>query len=229
MKHVDFTALEVDVKAKWSQDADLRAEFMSDYSLYFAYRKAEARGGARHTTRRVTTPALNHQAASAETTRTLARTDGDQVDQEARQAWDNDPKVRAEFLSAENYAAFLKAERAGRIRILGAPRQRQAASAEVARAPAPTLQVTAPITERTKLAPPQPDKKEKGIAVALANFALSAPETFAALIAEDRNPAAPAPTGKLDAGLVALDDDMTLAEFKLAYPDVTAAVVAADR
>lgn len=221
MKRIDLVALEADAKAQWARDAGLRAEFLQDYSVYFAYRRAEARAGARRTTGRVTTPSPNRQAAVAEaaTARAPARTDGDQADRDARQAWGTDPKIRAEFLSAEDYAAFVKAERAGRFKVLGAPRQRQAPT--VVAGPSPAAMRPA-ITSSIEASSPPATNKEKIRNAALSRFMLTNPETTAALIAEDRNPSAPAPAGKLD-GMT------TLADFKNGYPEIVAAVVEADR
>lgn len=225
MVPVDEKETESRARAAWANDPKVRAEFLSIES-YIAFEKADARGRIKILSGRGVITASRSDKGTAP-----ARLDGDQADPEARQVWESNPAIRAEFISFEDFQAFRRAERAGRFKVLGVPRQRQASTVSNP-SPAPTRQVMAPITEHTKLAPSQPDiskEKEKGIGVALANLALSIPETFAALIAEDRNPAAPVPTGKLDVHFIATNDDMTLAEFKQKYPDIAAAVVAADR
>ena len=42
-----------------------------------------------------------------------------QLEEKAKKEWKSSKKVREEFDSAESYAAYLKAEESGRVRILG--------------------------------------------------------------------------------------------------------------
>ncbi len=151
----------------------------------------------------------------------------DNSEQEAQRAWDNDPRLRAEFVNLENFRAYLKAERSGKVRILGKPR---AQSPSAAPAPAsakharntilPELSPGAVIDSAPATASEQVQTKTKKKMVrsaALAKFMLDFPETTGAIVCEIDG--LPVPTGRLDG-------DMTLADFKREWPDIASALIA---
>ena len=200
MVPLDVDAIEKKARAAWSADAGIRAEFISIES-YIAYEKATARGMVR--------------ILSGGGVHTVARKDAaparqaDDHDQGAQRAWDADPKLRAEFMNLENYHAYLKAMRSGRVKILG-KRQAQSPSAAVGNS-------SALATASSPVRPKEKTKQKPAHTLALTKFKLEFPETTDAIIAEIDG--RPVPTGKLDS-------DMTLADFKKEYPDIASALIA---
>ena len=181
MKYADVFAIEADAKAKWSRDADLRKEFLGDFNLYFAYRKASARGAT-------PVPKKGTSAHAAPRGGNVSASQ-DQIERDARAHWDGDPNIRAEFLSLDSFVAFKRAEGRGVIRIVG---KAKPPSTEIP-SPAPAQVAAMPEQPPSLISPPttaakSPAAKELSSAgiKALADFKRDFPAIADALIAEDR-------------------------------------------
>jgi hypothetical protein len=138
-------AAERDVAARWGHDKALRAEFADDRAACVAYHKAIARGARPFVGRSTAVPAeeisnapadnfapaAGHQArASAKPAPAPAPApagvpEGD-VERALRRRWDASAQLRAEYADDfKLFAAFEKANAAGRVRILGARTTKQ--------------------------------------------------------------------------------------------------------
>lgn len=109
---IDENEIACKARAAWDRDPKLRAEFADSFESYRAFAIADAKGLCR---------IIGRVAGGNSTSAidSLARPSDAVYRAAAQKAWATDPAIRRDFISAENYASFLIAEREGKIKILG--------------------------------------------------------------------------------------------------------------